>query len=90
MAGLDAGALPDPLRLRRRYRLGSGRLDWLDGGPGVLAFDVTGGTGEAVRVVANTRDTAVPLPDGLEVLVSSGRLPGGQLPPDCAVWLARP
>lgn len=39
-----------------------------------------------VTVVLNTGDRPAALPDG-EVLISSGPLPGGVLPPDTAAWL---
>ena len=39
-----------------------------------------------VTVVVNTGDRPAGLPDG-EVLISSGPLPGGVLPPDTAAWL---
>lgn len=39
-----------------------------------------------VTVVVNTGDRPVALPDG-EVLISSGPLPGGVLPPDTAAWV---
>ena len=39
-----------------------------------------------ITVVVNTGDRPAALPDG-EVLISSGPLPGGVLPPDTAAWL---
>lgn len=39
-----------------------------------------------VTVVVNTGDRPAALPDG-EVLISSGPLPGGVLPPDTAAWV---
>jgi alpha-glucosidase len=79
------------LRLRREHRLGRGRLSWVDAGEGlgedVVAFDVTTGTDDAVRVIANLGTESVPLPEGVEVLVSSGELEQGRVPTDCAVWV---
>lgn len=71
------------LRLRRDERLGSGGLRWLGepAGEDVLAFR----NGDVV-VVANLGDVAVPLTAG-EVLLASGPVAGGTLPPDTAVWL---
>ena len=40
-----------------------------------------------VTVIANLGEQAVPLPQGADVLVSSGPLDGGALPNDTAVWL---
>lgn len=39
-----------------------------------------------ITVVANTGDRPAPLPEG-QVLISSGPLPGGVLPPDTAAWV---
>lgn len=41
-----------------------------------------------VRVLVNTGADAVPVPEG-EVLLASGALVGGALPPDTAVWVRR-
>jgi alpha-glucosidase len=56
-------------------------LAWLDGPQDCLGF-----RRGAVTVWLNASDSAVPLPAG-EVLVASGPLDGGELPPDTAVWL---
>jgi alpha-glucosidase len=71
------------LRLRRRHDLGNGTLSWLPAEPGVVAFKNGG-----VRVVVNTNDHPVALPDG-EALLSSVPLesPHG-LPGNAAIWLA--
>ena len=74
------------LRLRREHGLGSRRLDWLDLGPDVVAFDLIG-DGGTTRVVANLGDTAVHLPDGFETLVLSGPTDDGRLPTDTTAWI---
>ncbi|GGK66285.1 glycoside hydrolase family 13 protein [Ornithinimicrobium pekingense] len=77
------------LRLRREHRLGDGTLEWLPGhDPSVLALRTTGDGGRPVTVLANLGHDPVSLPDGLEVLVASGRLEGGRVPQDVTVWLA--
>jgi len=69
------------LWLRRRLRLGDGRLSWVDGfGEDVVAVRV----GE-VLVLANT-GAPVALPDG-EVLLATAELDGPVLPTDTTVWL---
>ncbi|GAB3597344.1 glycoside hydrolase family 13 protein [Angustibacter peucedani] len=71
------------LAARREHRLGEGSLEWLEGYPDdVLAFR----NGDVV-VLASTGTTSVPLPAGLEVLVTSLPLDDeGVLPPDVTVW----
>ncbi|MFC8224585.1 glycoside hydrolase family 13 protein [Streptomyces sp. NPDC057287] len=59
-------------------------LSWVDAGPGTVCFDRDGG----FRCVLNASDSAVPLPAGADVLIASGPLPDGELPPDTAVWLS--
>nr|WP_238329732.1 glycoside hydrolase family 13 protein [Ornithinimicrobium humiphilum] len=77
------------LRLRRELGLGTGTLSWLDGyDPSVLALTITPAEGRPVTVLANLGDDPVALPEGLEVLVSSGRLEDGAVPSDVTVWLA--
>jgi alpha-glucosidase len=81
------------LRIRREEpALGDGPMEWLvegpDGaavGPRVLAFR----RGPGFACLVNLSDAAVPLPgpSSAEVLLASGPTPGGQLPPDTAVWL---
>jgi len=74
------------LTLRREVAaLGDGPLSWLPGtADGVLAF--SRGTGFACAV--NYSAGPWPLPAGAEVLLASGPLPDGRLPPDTAVWLS--
>jgi alpha-glucosidase len=59
------------------------RLDWVPGGDGqVLHFARPGGW----QSVTNFGPVAVPLPHGT-VLVASGPLADGQLPPDTTAWI---
>lgn len=71
------------LRLRRAERLGSGGLTWLaePTDEHVLAYR----NGDVV-VVANLADHSVPLPAGA-VLLASGDVPDGVLPPGTTAWL---
>ena len=62
--------------------LGDGPMTWLPGGDGVLAFDRGG-----VRCVVNISAAAVRLPEHAGLLLASGPLDCGLLPPDSAVWL---
>jgi alpha-glucosidase len=66
-------------------------LDWQPSADGVLAFDRHGAGGLAdgatVRCVANLSAAPVPLPKNAEVLLASGPVYGGVLPPDTSVWL---
>ncbi len=86
------------LRLRRDHRLGRGELSWVEGPDGgddhVVAFDVASrgedGTPGRVRVVVNVGGPTVALPEGAEVLVSSGDLEDGGLPTDTAAWVTVP
>ncbi|WP_301174329.1 glycoside hydrolase family 13 protein [Actinomadura geliboluensis] len=70
----------DALALRREH-LGDGTLTWLPSADGVLAFTRDSG----LTCVLNLGDAPVPLTG--EVLLASGPLPDGQLPPDTAAWL---
>ncbi len=72
------------LRIRHgEPSLGDGPMTWLPSAPGVLAFD-RGGT---VRCVANLSAAPVDLPPHSEVILASGPLPAGLLPPDTSAWL---
>ncbi|WSJ84431.1 glycoside hydrolase family 13 protein [Streptomyces sp. NBC_01304] len=88
------------LRIRRAEpALLGGEFRWLEeGGPKVLAFERghaahdPGGSGPdrrggSVRCLVNLSDTPVELPADREVLLASGPLAGGVLPPDTSVWL---
>jgi alpha-glucosidase len=72
------------LRLRRSL-LGDGTLSWLPYDPTVLAFTRDSG----LTCVTNLGAEAVPLPAG-EILLTSGPLEDGALPPDTTAWLAPP
>ncbi len=72
------------LALRRRLpALGEGVMAWVDAPEGVLALRREPG----FVCVTNLSDAAHPLPAHDEVLLASGPLEGGSLPPDTAVWL---
>ncbi|HEY2672884.1 MAG TPA: glycoside hydrolase family 13 protein [Rugosimonospora sp.] len=66
-------------------------LTWQPSADGVLAFDRHGAGGLAdggtVRCVANLSAAPIPLPPNAEVLLASGPVYGGVLPPDTSVWL---
>jgi alpha-glucosidase len=59
-------------------------LEWFGAPAGCLAFRRAGTT---LVCALNTSSEVVPLPPG-EVLLGSGPLPDGMLPPDTAAWLA--
>jgi alpha-glucosidase len=72
--------------MRREHpALGEGPLRWTESVAGTLGF--TRGDGLICQV--NLGESSVPLPDGT-VLLASGPLTDGTLPPDTAVWLRRP
>src|SRR5262245_33687397 len=74
----------EALRHRRAERdLGGTGLAWLDSDPDVLAFR----RGERLVCLANLSGVAVPLPPHERVILASGPLPEGTLPPDTAVWV---
>ena len=80
------------LRIRRAEPgFGETPLTWQPSADGVLAFDRHGADGLAVgatvRCVANLSAAPVPLPKNAEVLLASGPVYGGVLPPDTSVWL---
>lgn len=62
---------------------GDDTLTWLDAPDGVLAFARPGGFACAVNISAGP----VTLPAHEEILLASGPLHGGKLPPDTAAWL---
>jgi alpha-glucosidase len=75
------------LHIRRSEpALGDGPMTWLVAPDGVLVFD----RGTRVRCAVNLSPRATPLPENAGLLVASGPLDGGLLPPDCAVWLRAP
>jgi alpha-glucosidase len=72
------------LRLRREYRLGTGRLEWANPEPDLLAFR----NGELL-VLTNFGDSPVELPVGRRVLLASEPLDAdGRVPTDVTVWAA--
>ncbi len=80
------------LRIRRdEPALGDGGMRWLDAPLGVLAFSRAADEASASGVVCvvNLSDAAVALPPHDVVLLTSGPLAGGLLPPETAVWLRR-
>lgn len=73
------------LALRRERLTGLPEsLTWVESGPGTVCFDRDGG----FRCLLNASDSALPLPEGADVLLASGPLTDGSLPPDTAVWLS--
>ncbi|MBN6051756.1 glycoside hydrolase family 13 protein [Nonomuraea sp. RK-328] len=70
------------LRLRREL-LGDGTLTWLPSDGDVLAFRRESG----LVCVSNLGPAPVPLPPG-ELLLASGPVEGGALPPDTTAWVA--
>jgi alpha-glucosidase len=72
------------LRIRKSHSVpGDDALTWLDGPEGVLAFTRPGG----FACVINISGEPVTLPAHQAVLLTSGPLDGGKLPPDTAAWL---
>jgi len=80
----------EALRIRRSSpELGNGPMTWQPAADGVLAFDRTahGQGAGGLRCVANLSAAPVPLPAHTAVLLSSGPLNDGLLPPDTTAWL---
>jgi alpha-glucosidase len=82
------------LRLRRTVAaFATAPLTWRQAPPGVLAFNralggnTADGAGPSVCCVANLSAAPVGLPSHASVLLASGPLDGGLLPPDTTVWL---
>jgi alpha-glucosidase len=73
------------LHLRRvQPALGDGKLTWLDAPDGALAF----GRDPGFVCIVNLSGDPVPVPDGTEILISSGPLTDdGRVPFDTSVWL---
>jgi alpha-glucosidase len=77
------------LRLRREFRLGSGDLDWPEGydPQTTIVFRRPGG----ILVLANLGPDLLTIPDGSDLLVSSGELvrtdAGPALPTDATAWV---
>jgi alpha-glucosidase len=66
--------------------LGDGPLTWVDAPADVLSFS----RGDGFGCMVNLSSTPAALPDGAEVILTSGALADGQLPSDTAVWLRTP
>ncbi|MGH3246669.1 MAG: glycoside hydrolase family 13 protein [Trebonia sp.] len=85
----------EALRIRRSDpAFGDTPLAWREAADGVLAFDRVAAGGlqagdlhVAVRCVANLSAGPVALPPHASVLLASGPLDGGLLPPDTTAWL---
>jgi alpha-glucosidase len=79
----------EALRIRRSEpAFADSPLAWQSSAEGVLAFDRDGYVaGETVRCIANLSAGPVGLPSGADVLLASGPVDDGQLPPDTTVWL---
>ncbi|PJJ63406.1 glycoside hydrolase family 13 protein [Compostimonas suwonensis] len=74
----------EAIRIRRaEASLGDGAFEWLDLGPGVLAFK----RGGDILTVTNLGDDSVELPEHSAILLSSSPLTGGRLPTDSTAWL---
>jgi alpha-glucosidase len=72
------------LRIRRAEpALADGPMSWLDAPDGVLAF-----SRGHIQCVVNLSPRPTPLPARADLLLASGPLDDGQLPPDCAAWSA--
>jgi alpha-glucosidase len=83
----------EALRTRRSEpTFGAAPLTWRPAPDGVLAFDRGAGVGPGatVRCVANLSAGPVALPADASVLLASGPLDGGLLPPDTTAWLHVP
>ncbi len=81
------------LRLRRAEpALGDGTMRWLPSPADVLAFTRSDPSrvGGDLSCVANLSPAPVALPADASVLLASGPLDGGLLPPDTAAWLRTP
>jgi alpha-glucosidase len=74
----------DALRIRRSDpALGDGVIEWLDSGPGVLAFSRGGG----FVCITNLSAEPVELPHHDELVLASQPLESGLLPTDSTAWL---
>ncbi|WP_353356752.1 glycoside hydrolase family 13 protein [Intrasporangium sp. DVR] len=79
------------LRLRREVSVGTGSLAFVEGyGPDVVAFVNEGVSRSRLLVVANLGPEPVALPEGADLLVSSGPLTDGRVPMDTTVWALWP
>jgi alpha-glucosidase len=74
----------DALALRRRFDLGGGTLEWVDGFPS----DVIALRNGPLTVVTNAGSIAIAMPSGT-VIQASEQLPTSELPPNTTVWLTQ-
>ncbi len=72
---------------RAQPELGDGAFAWLPGPDRVLVF--SRGTGARFFCMVNLSERSVELPTAGTVVLASGALDGGLLPPDTAAWLTR-
>jgi alpha-glucosidase len=79
----------DALRIRRSQpAFGDSPLTWQSSASGVLAFDRDDcAPGGIVRCIANLSAGPVELPRDADVLLASGPVDDGLLPPDTTAWL---
>lgn len=70
------------IELRRGRTVLGSSVRWLPAAPDLLAFQCEDG----LVCLLNAGSTAVDVPHG-EVLLASGPVPDGQMPPDTALWL---
>ena len=88
VAGSTLELYREMLRLRREEDLGVGTLEWLEGyDPSVVALRNSRRGGRDLTVLTNLGADPVALPEGLQVVLTSGRLEDGRLPQDCTAWL---
>jgi alpha-glucosidase len=80
----------EALRIRRSLEaFRTGELTWREAPDGVLSFHRGTGVGDTgVHCIANLSSAPVDLPPGATVLLASGPLADGQLPPDTTAWLS--
>jgi len=77
----------EAIALRTELGLGAGALELLPAGEDVIALRNTREGRAAVVVVTNLGAVPVALPEGHEVLLTSGPLEGDAVPTDTTVWL---
>ena len=79
----------EALRIRRSSpELGDGPMTWQPAADSVLAFDRDpAGEATGFRCIANLSPEPVVLPANAEILLASGPLDTGLLPPDTTAWL---
>ncbi len=85
----EAPATPETPKTPETPEAPAGSMTWLPAADGVLAFSRGDGVarGDGVLCVANLSPGPVELPAHAAVLLASGPLTDGLLPPDTAAWL---